>query len=217
MAHQTVIQAILHADNGIPKDATVNTWHFDGGVVGATPEDALNDAMDRLTNFYQTIDTWLASTLSGVVTFKGYNLADASPRPALVVRDIAIVPNASTHLPSEVALVLSFRAAYEAGVNRARRRGRIFVGPIGGDHTHIDAGMHRPEPDCVDAIVGAATALLAASDADAAWAVFSPTARNAGASLADSTNDVVAGWVDNGWDTQRRRGAVATERTTFGA
>jgi hypothetical protein len=39
------------------------------------------------------------------------------------------------------------------------------------------------------------------------WVVYSPTD--------DAYHEVANGWVDNAWDTQRRRGYKPTSRTTF--
>jgi len=67
--------------------------------------------------------------------------------------------------------------------------------------------------------------LFTASSASAVWkwAVFSPTIAG-GWFLPDTEgppnlpaaySPVQSGWVDNAWDTQRRRGLEATARTVF--
>jgi hypothetical protein len=93
-----------------------------------------------------------------------------------------------------------------SGQPQARKRGRIYLGPF--DTTQLNADG-RILPACQTTIRNAAQALLTASDValDWSWAVYSPT--NASGVIVDN------GWVDNEWDTQRRRGRAATTRSTF--
>jgi hypothetical protein len=44
-------------------------------------------------------------------------------------------------------------------------------------------------------------------------AIFSPTTLSSGGSIDDAWNDAVNVWVDDAFDTQRRRGARATTRS----
>jgi len=46
------------------------------------------------------------------------------------------------------------------------------------------------------------------------WAVYSPTT-DAVDTIDNAFNDVLDGWVDNAFDTQRRRGPAATTRITW--
>jgi len=61
----------------------------------------------------------------------------------------------------------------------------------------------------VDKLRGAATYLKGASDAaaDWTWVVYS--------TVDNAMYPVDNGWVDNSWDTQRRRGVKPTARYTF--
>jgi len=67
----------------------------------------------------------------------------------------------------------------------------------------------RPTPAMVTALAAAGGALLTASTAAATWAWLTYS------TVAPGYTQVVNGWVDNEWDTQRRRGRAATSRTTF--
>jgi hypothetical protein len=122
-------------------------------------------------------------------------------------------------LPNEVALCLSYQAVAISGESQARRRGRIFFGPLCNTANTLSAtGECRPSAALVTALCGAAT-LLATPAATAAgdlvhWAVYSPTT-DLTETIDDAFQDVDNGWVDNSFDTQRRRGRDATARTTW--
>jgi hypothetical protein len=109
-------------------------------------------------------------------------------------------------MPPEVAICLSYQAAKISGVPQARRRGRVFIGPLNTSAMGTDG---RPATAFINALVGAADALkdpAGAPDWDwSTWSSFDPTV----STVIDN------GWVDNEFDTQRRRGRKYTTRTTF--
>lgn len=92
---------------------------------------------------------------------------------------------------------------------QARRRGRIYLGPFGQTVLGTTAvTSDRPLAAAVTAIANAATALATATaGAVVPWVIYSPT-NGSGAVVTD-------GWVDNAFDTQRRRGVAATSRTLW--
>lgn len=101
-------------------------------------------------------------------------------------------------------MVLSFQADKVSGLPQARRRGRVYFGPLGG----AAEASGRPGTTLLSAVVAFGAALLSESNlADWTWVVYS-TVNNGGA-------PVTNGWVDNSFDTQRRRGLEWTARTTF--
>jgi hypothetical protein len=123
-------------------------------------------------------------------------------------------------LPLEVASCLSFTGGAlapgrtTAPAKAASRRGRVYVGPLNeaavigtlGEHPHPrDTFMQ----DCTVAgsrlitDVGA----LGAVPGDVAWVVYSRTTREVTA--------ITGGYMDDEWDTQRRRGGTATSRVVF--
>lgn len=101
--------------------------------------------------------------------------------------------------------------AVHTGIDRpkSRLRGRIFVGPLSFGAVKTSGGAQCTVSDSlVNALVGAGGAgprLLAISGAP--WAIWSR--RNGAAPT------VVGGWVDNEFDTTRRRRIKASVRTTF--
>lgn len=205
-------------DNGLPEDNIVNTWHFDG-------DDGLVDAiyhahvMTHLTTFYQAIDTVLfPGSVNTPATVKIYDMRDATPRVPEYEDTITLNPEGNAPLPNEVALCLSFQADAVSGVSQARRRGRIFLGPITVTAYESVASHSRPTATVRNAVAAAADTMLTALGEEpgpkVSWSIYSPTT-DLTSSIDDAFNDVQNGWVDNAWDIQRRRGAAPTLRTTF--
>lgn len=161
-----------------------------------------------LVTFYQSIDIHFSNLVraSDGVTMKSYDLSDPEPRAPVLTFDGNLTVGGSP-LPTEVSLVMSFQAPRSSGINQARRRNRIYIPFISQASMGTDG---RPSAACVSAIVTAGGDLLAASgptSADWQWMVYSPS---------DDDYDLVDnGWVDNEFDTQRRRGRQATSRSTF--
>lgn len=206
----SAVKVTLNRTNAIPADAVVNVWHFDAD--DATGE--ANDLADRVAAFYTTIAPIMSSVLSGTGTIQVYDLADPEPRVPIYTRGLTGIAGGSA-FPSEVALCLSMQAAPESGVNQRRRRGRIYIGPLGTGGTAVTDGDVRPTQARADTILDAAVTLATGPDpGDSRLAIYSPTTRAGGASLADSFNDAAELWVDNAFDTQRRRGARPTTRWT---
>lgn len=197
------------AASNIPADKVVNTFHFEGA------ESATNTAnmRDLLVDFYS--DTYLGGTIRGLMpdsavtgdwTLNIYCLADPEPRQPRASYEGTMAVSTSDGLPSEVALCLSYHGAPVSGESQARRRGRIYLGPF---TEAMNSAEGRPGSGQMDTILGAAAELLAASQASTTWewVVYSR--------VADATTPVVGGWVDDAWDTQRRRGVARTERRLF--
>lgn len=194
-------------DSGITEDAVTNTWHFTTtDPVNGIDLDAIATA---LQNWYLAVDTYMSPKFTGAGLVKFYDLADLEPRPPIQENAIAFVPSTSDGLPSELAICMSFQGARVAGQAQARRRGRVYLGPLSLNILGGSAASDRPSSTAVTAIAAAGDALLAASDAASSWSwvVYSPTN--------DNTVTVTNGWVDNAFDVQRRRGLDATSRTTF--
>jgi hypothetical protein len=216
-------QVTIPLDSGIPDDAVVNTWHFDDDddpIAG--PEDTQGWILDALTGFYQAIDSVVyPAIVASAATVRMYDMRDAEPRVPRAIETIALTPSANDALPSEVALCLSFAAPYTSGVNPARRRGRIFLGPLNAGVGGMVGSQNRPDLAVRQTIAAAAATLVDGVEHPGSpglhlkWAIYSPATDAGGATLDDSFFDVTSGWIDDAFDTQRRRGAAPTERTVF--
>ena len=139
----------------------------------------------------------------------------------------------TSNLPEEVAIVATFHAAYGSSPERvpgglpgpegdtrprARLRGRIYLGPLSSAASNQPANEPaRPHINLQNSLVGSMDRLATQLGTDGLrWSVFSPTKALEAADINAGGADVVAGWVDNAFDTQRRRGRRATTRVTFG-
>jgi hypothetical protein len=193
---------VLAASN-IAADNATNTMYFRADNLNALV--AVEAAAQA---FYIELAAVMGDYVKAVdnVTFKAYDMANPEPRVPVRTGTFNVPEGNTLTLPTEVAMVLSFQAAKISGVPQARRRGRIYVPFIRGSLIGNDS---RPLPGAITTLVTAGDNLLTASDAAATWkwVVYSPTT---GADVVVSD-----GWVDNEYDTQRRRGRKATTRTTF--
>lgn len=202
----------------LPTDVVTNTWHFDWagvGPPGTTDWTALRtQIMDLYANLYKSPGTSMAKFMRPATSvLKIYNLDDPKPRVPRFesAMNLAVFSDATnSNLPSEVAVALSYRGEYISGTNKANRRGRIFLGGIGS--SWLEVGTLSTFPLIRSASIVQVNAALTTFDAAAEavfwnWVVYSPTL--------DSSTRVVAGWTDNAFDTQRRRGQAPSARTTW--
>lgn len=210
------ISATFPTDTSLPADYITNTWHFEGD------SSEVDNAVDMLEDFYTSTPTGDSTSIVGSMPsdivgtqliFKAYALEEPEPRVPSYERTVSISPSASPGLPSEVALCFSFQAERESGENQARRRNRVYIGPL----TTSQNTTNRPTSAIRTRLARAGRDLLQASDAslNMKWVGYSPAAASAGGSPAAGTWDVNNGWIDDAWDTQRRRGYAATTRTTW--
>lgn len=204
----------------LPRDVAVNTfWTLGGG-------DRLDQAVEAevaITRFYNEDNTnnhlsyWLSPLISrqpGACIIQTYDLADPQPRPPISQVFFQLgAPGTNTSLPMEVALVASFHGEPAAGIRQARRRGRVYLGPL--ITAAAESGSNQPSRphstfivDVRDACSRLASELNGEDDAPQ-WIVHSRVSSN--------NAPVIGGWVDNEWDTQRRRGLDPTARTTWGS
>jgi hypothetical protein len=229
-------QVALKHSNGLPEDVTVNTFHF--GTTAAFDAAVHADLIAALEGFY-TNDPDAAGGAMPLYTFfsteigqngheiRFYDMADPEPRVPLHTEpfNLPAAPNGDP-LPGEVAVVLSFQGVKVSGQPQARRRGRIFLGRL--DKDCSSAG--RPSTSLMTSLAGAGQALLTASDGAAGWswgiysAAFDGMTRDENGNVVphptreaytSTFTAVDNGWVDNAFDTQRRRGLAASTRTTF--
>lgn len=199
-------QVSIPRDTALPEDVSVNTFHF--LVTLGTDEQATDDVMTVLTQFYGAVDGLLSPISESPAQVTMYSVEDAEPRTPIFEGTIPMTYEGNA-MPEEVAIALSYHAAFPSGVNRARRRGRIFLGPLARETSAIVGGRVRVVQSTVDVLADAAGDLLAATTTSPTidWAIFSSTDNVARA--------IVGGWVDNAFDTIRSRGPAPTVRTLW--
>lgn len=198
-------QVILHTTDANPENYISNSWcfkNFDPGTDDAATVTMLKDFYDDIT----------ASYWSSVIAQNGHEvkLSELPGTPPNYpyfesTFNLATAPSGSA-LPSECAIALSFQGARVAGFPQSRRRGRLYLGPWGA--TANVSG--RPLAALMTQIANAALTLKATADSIGSlggWAVWS--------TVDQAAVRVDNGWIDNAWDTQRRRGLSYTSRTLF--
>lgn len=232
---------VLNAVSGMPEDAVVNTLYFRYEPfvpIPTTPEiDALRDRIADFYNVTQPIGSAVGAFIGEQISRTAddsridfYWTLDDGP-PALWGSPLATrswtlhAVTSGTPLPSECAVAASFHGDLtnvpQTAPNpdpppapatirpAARRRGRIFLGPLQSVSGSEDGVTHEflPTSTFRSAVAEASDALRAANDSTWVWVVASK--------MDETTYPVVGGYVDNAYDTQRRRGQAATARTLW--
>lgn len=214
-----------------PQDIVTNTWHFDGedpGGAGVFSDAEYHDAVVlALNTFYGATASVFSDLVKDNPQVRIYDMRDPSapgaPRLPEFVGNLTVdVPliGADFRLVEEAAICLSFAAEPGSGLHPARRRGRIFLGPLRSSVTEVVSGRLRVKAATRTQIANAAADLangtpISGGSEQLKWAIYSRRTDELGATLDDSFHDVVSGWVDDAFDTQRSRGPAATARTTF--
>lgn len=205
-----LFQVALAHDSGLPEDVTVNTFHCGAATMNQTEQD---DWAQLLDDFYNDVFTgnnvmgFLSSQISGDYTIKVYDLTDPEPRAPTSTYTGAWGGIGITAMPSEVSCCLSYQAAAISGVPQARRRGRLFIGPLA-QTAQSGTTVPRPATGLIATLCETADSFRVAAVAlGLPWVVHSRV-------LGTGAN-VTNGWVDNAFDTQRRRGEAATARTLW--
>lgn len=211
------LQVIVPYFTGLPTDVVVNDFSFD--FPNGTPDLSDWTALEgHIKLFYDTVYNnttnalnwapWMNRALARV---RAYNRLDPIPRVPVYESPIVLAGTSlsTSDTPLEQAICLSFQGAKVSGQSQARRRGRIYLGGIGGGVTAGNATTFPQVSPATGAHIGtAAGQLLNSTPLDGwVWGVWS-RADNAFVDISD-------GWVDNAIDTQRRRGNATTTRSLW--
>jgi len=179
-------------DSNAPTDRLIITPHFKDVNIPFTDTDTQNLCNDLATG----LDNWAVTKTQ--LTVKAYDAQAPKPNypKATAIKNSGTILTASSN--RDLALCLSFYGT----VNHPRTRGRLYI------------------PACIPAI--AATTAFAQTAAITKVAALVPLFTGLGGidvdwvvfSRADNTSHPITNWfIDNSWDTQRRRGPRATTRT----
>lgn len=223
-----LVRAIMENVTGLPQDRVMNDFAFATGST-APSSGEITDVVGLVNNFYRDVpgsginvpSSYISESIDRAAThtIEVYSITASGLGSPIAVEPWLgpVTAGFSTALPNEVAAVLSFHAT-QVGIAeeapggtrpRARRRGRIYFGPLA-----IEASRYfDPNPRLVDEFLTslrtAAGNLRDASVLEGVpWSVWS---------RADQVlRPVTGGWTDNEPDTQRRRGNIATTRVVWG-
>lgn len=210
-------QATIPYFSGLPEDVVTNVWHFDWLGGSAPTSTNYGNLQNLIAAFYElvfpesgsiTMAAWMVPANFRV---KIYDLDDTPPRAPVWDGNtpLNVEQAESGTTPTEVSACLSYHGAIVSGTNPARRRGRFYIGGLGAT---VAAGSPTSFPmlssGLSDNLMAAAEHVLDSQGViDWQWVVWSPTNQ--------ASIPVVGGWVDNSFDTQRRRGVQATVRYTW--
>jgi hypothetical protein len=191
-----------------------NTLYFSDSLLADQVIDApvanttITDLPLKLLAAWAELATVLSANLVVPGRLQLYDMSDPQPRVAIYDENFSPSRSTSAPLPAEVALCLSYRTTYVAGVAKARRRGRIYLGPFinGAGTSTTSAVPTRPNLGVfTPALLDFANVLLDNTTyADSNWVQYSPTTSTFGS--------VAEVWYDDAWDTQRARGPEPSTR-----
>lgn len=238
MASLIHLVSYLPSVSGMPEDTVQNTVSILNGPDTYTPSE-VTAACNLFRDFYivpaaaavQDMGFYLSESLdrsANACSIRAYfddDFESDTPfgSPIETVNFTLTAPSAGSPFPEEVAMVISYNASLidvpvtEPNPNpppatrrpAQRRRGRLFLGPLMAICGFETGGHIRPTPQFRDDARAAFKELIEGINlnADYQGAVWSRASETA--------FPVVGGYVDDAWDTQRRRGPDATERLTF--
>lgn len=203
------VLAVWERASGLPEDRIVNSWVWRNDTAFSPPETFADRVRDILDDFYNdaaptfSIKSFMSPELQSL-TYRVYDLGQPPPREPLIRPSIDWTQPSGTAMAAEVALCMSFYADR----NLPRRRGRLFLGPLNQSAGVTTAGVLRPNVNFRNTIANRAKDMInRTGGGQGTWTVLS----GADADVKVITN----GWIDDAFDTQRRRGWSATERTLF--
>lgn len=192
----TKFQVAMFGSSQLPRDAIVNTLHFNvaEGVGGSPDYGALCNDLAAIYNQY-----WLNAGFHRIEV-RAYGLEGPPPHLPLGQTILNATATPGGNGPREIALCLSFRSG-ASGLG-PRRRGRIFL-PV---TIHTTASTERPSPNIMTRALALAQHFADLGGTNVDWNVYS-TRDQHGYQVTDA-------WVDDEWDIQRRRGYRPTTRQT---
>lgn len=204
----------LRAATGLPRDDCINSFYFE--TIANTEEtntiigDLLSEFYSLVTSSGNSVSSYINDTIIRTEGLFIELIDDPETPPNVPFAQAAfdLEPTSATPLPQEVACCLTYTTVdYLTASNPGRHRGRVYIGPLSVD-AGSDSGVmwpSRPNSTFRDTLRAAATRMLDDSAlTEVIWVMWS---RSDGL-----FPQIGGGWVDNEWDTQRRRGQQATMR-----
>lgn len=234
-ASVAILVARLASVGGLPEDIVENVFHL--GYTASSGD--LQDAAEAVEAFYNDVATGATTSIAEKLSTSLSRTADACAVNVYVQADLTgVTPTGSPTvihpftlgaadntepLPEEVATVISYHGDLSVPVQQvnpspppafirpqSRRRGRLYIGPLA-QSTGSDTGARfRPLATWMEDLG------LALLDLHTAFGALAGDGYFGVWSKADAeVYELEGGWVDDAWDTQRRRGVAATTRTSF--
>lgn len=215
------VTAKMPYTGGLSRDVTENTFSFFGDT--AFSPTLATTLTNRVKDFYNTaalggashsVSYYMSPIISRASNACTFVVAETNVATGLQVGDSIEVPwtlgggeLSASSLPLECAVCVSYSGHPDGGsLPKGRRRGRIYLGPL-----TITTLSQFTDPSVATTFrneaAAAAAALASSADVDGAWVVWSRAA--------NAVTGISEGYIDNEFDTQRRRGNDPTQRTTW--
>lgn len=198
-------QTVFQGFSGLPEDQYVNTLAFESNSMAPT-EGEVTTMIEAVQALFNGLEGIMSDEIAAGPLLKIYNIDNPEPRVPLVEAELDVSPSAGTvPLPAEVAICLSFRGGLVSGAPAGRRRGRIYVGPLGTAALGVGG---RPDPTVVGVMEDAVEAFRAELDPE-------PINHAVWSRAGDNLYDVLEYWTDDAFDTQRRRGLAPSLKSVL--
>jgi hypothetical protein len=205
-------QVIFRGLSGVPEDVYTNTFYFRNDNFAGGHETVADQLRDDLEQFYNDPPTTVATPVSILAHYSSqvvspevevrvYDLGQPAPRYPKIRTFTGTIPNTMA-LPSEVAACLS----YVSEENQPRNRGRIYLGPLSQSASELADNRAVVKLNFRHSALASAQRLI--DKPTFTWSLWSPTSAQ--------MKQITGLWMDNAYDTQRRRGERATHRYTSG-
>lgn len=220
------VAVTLHKKSGIPADSSMNVWHFIAPS-GAPTTPQFGDMMNIIKDFYDNLSFELSSTHAGGATpifIEFTKLTAEKPAagsglgPPIINGAVAwqTVP-AQNGYPAEVCTCVSLDGTTtsdsEGGTTgphpAARKRNRKYIGPLATGVGAPDATTNEVRPTVTwrTQLAQAVLDILITKALTKGWSLVGFSPKNW------QTFPVHNVWVDNAFDTQRRRGEAPSIHT----
>lgn len=191
-----IFQVRLLGSTGLPTDVYENVLCFD-----VNAPDTVQGRCEDLLALYSDLGQGNAYFLCGYnkVEVRAYTMAGG--QPVASAGPTTTANHSAAPMPREVAICLSYAAVDDPAKSTSRRRGRIYLGPL-----PQSVAADRPGAALLNDILVFGQSLASIGTAgNTTWKLYSRT---------DAvTAKIESIWVDDAWDTQRRRGLAPTART----
>lgn len=213
------VQATFDTATLLPEDRYVTTFHFDDASVTDAYEALRNAVVGRVRQFYEAstpeppLGAYISPFVSRIVTLSSYNMLLPPPRtPSFYSSATLAAASAGGGLPEECAICLTLEG--EPPINN-RRRGRIYFGPLVNFSNNIDVATTttpaRPKltgASSIGVVLASKASILADQSEVMRWCIRSVTPT-------ENFVPIDRGYIDNAFDTQRRRGPDPTTRAVW--
>jgi hypothetical protein len=184
-------QVRMQGTSGLPEDVYENVLYFDTNSF-----DTVEGTCDGIHAAYDAFPRWAGSD--------GMEIRVYEPEGGQPVfrKEYTFAKGGALQAPAELAICLSYATVDDPDQSTARRRGRIYLGPLATTATDSP----RPATAVINDVLNLGEALAQVGfAANTTWHMY-------------SVRDLVSAkiesiWCDDAWDTQRRRGAAPTMRT----